>query len=140
MSAAIYLTHKRNKIKSKFHQVIKNFGSTFGLMNKKVTSQLHRELIPTKLVSNNINQLLKKSHLFIENILISKKAISFFFQFFPRILENKYQNNIDWTRCRFSGQSTKIFVKKVQIIEKIFVTSKGNIISVKRHELGLLIR
>ena len=51
-----------------------------------------------------------------------------------------YQENIDWTRGRFSGQTIQIVVRDGKIMEKVFLTPKGNKISVKRSELGLLLR
>jgi len=53
---------------------------------------------------------------------------------------NSYQENIDWTRGRFSGQTIQIIVRDGKIMEKVFLTPKGKKISVKRSELGLLLR
>ena len=53
---------------------------------------------------------------------------------------NSYQENIDWTRGRFSGQTIQIVVRGGKIMKKVFLTPKGNKISVKRSELGLLLR
>ena len=41
---------------------------------------------------------------------------------------------------RFSGQTIRIIVREGKIIEKIFVSPKGNKISVKRSKLELRIR
>ena len=50
------------------------------------------------------------------------------------------EEEIDWTRGRFRGSLLSIIVCNGLVIEKIFLTSKGSIISVKRSELGILER
>jgi len=39
---------------------------------------------------------------------------------------NSYQKYIDWTGGRFSGEIRQIFVRDGKIMEKVFLTSKGN--------------
>ena len=56
------------------------------------------------------------------------------------IRDSSYQENIDWTRGRFSGQTIQIIVRDGKIMEKVFLTPKGKKISVKRSELGLQLR
>ena len=55
-------------------------------------------------------------------------------------LDKSYQENINWTRGRFSGETIQIVVRDGKIMEKVFLTPKGNKISVKRSELGLMVR
>ena len=50
------------------------------------------------------------------------------------------QEKIDSTRGRFTGQAIQILLRDGKIMEKVFLTPKGNKISVKRIELGLLFR
>ena len=51
-----------------------------------------------------------------------------------------YQDIIDWFQGRFSGQTMRIIVREGKIIEKVFVSPKGNKISVKRSKLEERIR
>ena len=51
-----------------------------------------------------------------------------------------YPDIIDWIQGRFSGQTIRIVVREGQIIERIFLTPKGNRILVRRTELGLRLR
>ena len=81
---ATYLKDETNKIELKHHQVT----NKFGLIHQKVTSKFHREIIEIKQVNNNINQWIKKSNLSIKNIIIPKRAISFFNTF----LKNNRKN------------------------------------------------
>ena len=55
----------------------------------------------------------------------------------PAEEKNTYKEDINWTRGRFSGQAVQIIVKDGVIDEKVYVTPQGNIIKVKRKELGL---
>ena len=43
-------------------------------------------------------------------------------------------------RGRFSGQTIRMIVREGKIVEKVFLTPKGNRISVKRSELELRLR
>ena len=140
MQVATYEKDKKKKIESKYHLVTKKIEYTCGLIHKNVAIKFHRERTQTKFLRININKLMKKSKIFIEAIVIPGQKISLFWQISSKKLDNYCQDNIDWTRGRFSGDVKKIFVRQGQIIEKVFITSKGNIISVKRSELGLLLR
>ena len=48
----------------------------------------------------------------------------------------KYKESIDWTRGRFSGRVVSIVVSGGVIVEKLFLTSQGSLIVVRRSELG----
>ena len=136
----MYLKDKKKKIESKYHQVTKEFESTYGVIHQKVTSKFHREPLERKLIRMNINKLIKKSTVSMKSKIIPKKTKFLFSIFSTKRLENTCQKSIDWTRGRFSGQTIQIFVREGQIVQKVFLTPKGNIISVKRAELGLLPR
>ena len=73
------------------------------------------------------------------NIKSNQNSV-FLIQFLSKKLDNSFKYDIDCNRCRFSGQIKQIFILHGEIIEKVFITLKGNIISVKRSELGLLLR
>lgn len=47
-----------------------------------------------------------------------------------------FDSQFDWTRNRFQGNLQKIVVSEGIITEKIYLTPKGNRISIKRRELG----
>ena len=140
MPVAIYLKDKQKKIESKYHQVAKQFESKYALIHRKVTSRFHREATETELVRLSINNLITKSILASESKIKSQRKIPIFSKTPTKKIANSYQENIDWTRGRFSGQAIKIVVRDGKIIEKVFLTSKGNMISVKRSELGLLLK
>ena len=136
MPVAKYLKGKQKKIESKYHQVAKQFESKYELIHRKVTSRFHREVQEIDLV----NDLIIKSTVSVERKRKSKSKISIFSKSSTKKVANSYQENIDWTRGRFSGQTIQIVVRDGKIMEKVFLTPKGNKISVKRSELGLLLR
>ena len=140
MTVSTYIKDKKHKIEFKYHQFIKTIESAYGLIQQKVTSKFHKEKTQTKFFRTNINKLIKKSKLFIESRGIMKWEIAFFSKVSSDKLDNSYKENIDWTRGRFFGQIKQIIIRQGQIIEKVFVTPKGHIISVKRSELGLLLK
>jgi len=138
MPVATYLKDKQKKIESKYHQVAKQFESKYELIHRKVTSRFHREVPEIELVRSSLNDLITKSTASIQRK--SKSKISIFSKTSITKVANSYQENIDWTRGRFSGQTIQIVVRDGKIMEKVFLTPKGNKISVKRSELGLCSR
>ena len=140
MPVATYLKDKQKKIESKYHQVAKQFGSKYELIHRKVTSRFHREVPEKELARSSINDLITKSIAPVERERESKSKISSFSKTSTKKGANSYQENIDWSRGRFSGQTIQIIVRDGKVMEKVFLTPKGNKISVKRSELGLLLR
>ena len=136
MPVATYLKDKQKRIESKYHQAAKQFESKYELLHRKVTSRFHREVHEIHLV----NDLIRKSTASVERKRKSKSKISIFSKTSIIKVANSYQENIDWTRGRFSGQTIQIVVRDGKIMEKVFLTPKGNKISVKRSELGLMLR
>ena len=140
MPVAAFLKDQQKKIESKYHRVAKQFESKYELIHRKVTSKFHREVPEIELVRSSLNDLIKKSTVSVERKRKSKSKISIFSKSSTKKVANSYQENIDWTRGRFSGQTIQIIVRNGKIMEKVFLTPKGKKISVKRSELGLLLR
>ncbi|WP_320663511.1 hypothetical protein [Prochlorococcus sp. MIT 1223] len=124
----------------RYQHVAKQLESTYGLIQEKVTSRFYRETTEIELVRSNLNRLLQKSIIPTKNKTISQIKDSKLPTLSNKKADNHHKDNIDWTRGRFSGQIVQIIVIKGQVIEKVFLTPKGNLISVKRRELGLLAR
>ena len=140
MPVATYLKDKQKKIESKYHRVAKQFESKYELIHRKVSSRFHREVPEIELVRSSLNDLIKKSTASVERKRKSKIKISIFSKSSIKKVANSYQENIDWIRSRFSEQTIQIIVRDGKIMEKVFLTPKGKKISVKRSELGLLLR
>ena len=140
MRVAIYFKHKKKKIESKYHQVAQRFESQYELIHRQVTSRVHRETTETEIIRSKINNLITQSTVSIESKIKSKRFIPLFRRTFTKKIDNFYSHNIDWTRGRFSGQIIQIVVREGKIIEKVFLTPKGNRISVQRSKLELRLR
>ena len=140
MPVATYLKDKQKKIESKHHRVAKQFESKYELIHRKITSRFHREVTEIELVRSSLNDLITKSIASVERERKSKSKISSFSKTSTKKGVNSYQENINWTRGRFSGQTIQIVVRNGKIMEKVFLTPKGKKISVNRSELGLLLR
>jgi len=140
MPVATYLKEKQKKIESTYHLVAKQFESKYELINRKVASMFHKEVPEIELVRSSLNDLITKSTASVERKRKSKSIKSILSKTSIKKVANSYQENIDWTRGRFSGQTIQIVVRGGKIMEKVFLTPKGNKISVKRSELGLLLR
>tara|TARA_Y100001968_G_scaffold333645_1_gene397886 strand:- start:3729 stop:4172 length:444 start_codon:yes stop_codon:yes gene_type:complete len=142
MVVQTHLKQNRKTFHSKYHQVAKQVELQYGLIHKNLTSRFHRERNEIVLVRVKLGNLVKKSLIPNEkNIAVeSIYTNSIFTRLGLNESQHLYEDNLDWTRGRFSGQIVKIIISKGQIIEKIFITPQGNRISVKRVELGLLAR
>ena len=137
MPVATYLKEKRKKIESKYHKVAKRFESQYELIHRKVSSKFHRDVNHTEFIRSNINNLITTSTVSIESKIKLKTFVPIFLKTSTKKIDNFYLENVDWTRGRFSGETIQIVIREGKIIEKIFLTPKGNRISVKRSELGL---
>ena len=140
MLATTYLKHEQKKLESKYHQVIKRFESKYEFIHRKVTSRFHRETTETELIRSRINHLIKKSTVSIESKIKSKRLIPTFSITSTKEIDKFFPDIIDWVRGRFSGQTIRMIVREGKIVEKVFLTPKGNRISVKRSELELRLR
>jgi hypothetical protein len=140
MPVATYLKDKQKIIQSKYHRVAKQFESKYELIHRKVTSRFHREVPEIEFLRSSLNDSITKSTASVEPKRKTKSKISFLSKTSIKKVANSYQENIDWTRGRFSGQTIQIVVRDGKIMEKVFLTPKGNKIFVKRSELGLLLR
>ena len=140
MAVDTYLKNKQKKIKSRYHQVAKQFESKYDFIHRKVISRFHREIPEIELVRKSLNDLITKSTVSVEEKRKSRSKIPIFFKRSFKKVAISYQENIDWRRGRFSGQTIQIIVRDGKIMEKVFLTPKGNKIFVKRSELGLLLR
>ena len=140
MPVATYLKNNQKKIESKYHQVTKQFETQYKLIHRKITSRFHREVPEIELVPSSLNDLITKSTVSVERKRKSKRKTSIFSKTSTKKGADSYHEDIDWTRGRFSGKTIQILVRDGKIMEKVFLTPKGNKISVKRSELGLLLR
>ena len=140
MPVITYLKSKQKKIQSKYHRVTKRFESQYELIHRKLASRFHREQTETELIRYKINNLIAQSKESIESKINSTKFIPDFSRTSTRNNDIFYPDIIDWFQGRFSGPTIKIIVREGKIIEKIFVSPKGNKISVKRSKLELRIR
>ncbi len=57
-----------------------------------------------------------------------------------KIYSRLYPDIIDWYQGRFSGQTIRIVVREGKIIEKVFLTPKGNKMSVRISHLLMRLR
>tara|TARA_Y100001968_G_C19229284_1_gene653654 strand:- start:203 stop:724 length:522 start_codon:yes stop_codon:yes gene_type:complete len=140
MPVFTYLKHKRKKIKSKYHKVAKRFEAKYALIHGKVTSRFHRETTETELIRYKINNLITQSSASIESKIKSERFIPIFSKTSSKERDKFYPDVFDWLRGRFSGRTIRIVVREGKILEKIFLSPKGNRISVKRSKLEVRLR
>ena len=140
MPVITFLKRKQKKIQSKYHRVAKRVESQYEFIHRKLASRFHREQTETDLIRYKINNLITQSKESIENKINSTKFIPDFSKTSTRNNDIFYPDIIDWFQGRFSGQIIRIILREGKIIEKVFVSPKGNKISVKRSKLELRIR
>ena len=140
MTFATYLKNKQSNIKSKFHRFTKRFESKYELIHQKLTSRFHRGTTERGLTRTKINNLITQSPEFFKNKIRSKRFIPVFSETSTKINNRLYPDILDWYQGRFSGQTIRIVVREGKIIEKVFLTPKGNKILVKRNRFYLRLR
>ena len=140
MRVVTYLTNNKKKLQSKYHRVTKDFESKYELMQRKLTSAFHRETNKTELIRFKIDGLITQSTESIERTVKSKRLIPVFSRTSTKKNYSFYPDIIDWFQGRFAGQTIRLVIREGKIIEKVFLTPKGNRISVQKSELELLLR
>ena len=145
MTVGTYLRDQKKDVSSKFQMVRDQLELTYELIQEQVYSKFHsNEKIPT---SMNLNAGQTPFESADESFLIELRGtIATFLSSFDLagVLEKNWkrmiERRVDWTRGRFTGKVEKIILKGGVIREKSFLTAKGNLIIVKRSDLGILIR
>ena len=140
MPVVTYLKNSQKKIHSKYHQVTKRFESKYELIQRTLASRFHRETAETELIRFKINDLVTQSTESIERKIKSKILIPVVSRTSTKNNYSFYPDFIDFFQGRFSGQTIRLVVREGKIIEKVFLTPKGNRISVKRSKLELRLR
>ena len=140
MTVATFLKNNQKIIESKYHQVEKRFESKYELIHRKLTSKFHRESNKTELIRSKIHNLIAKSTESIESKIKSEGFSSVFSRTSFNNIDKFYPDILDWIQGRFSAQTIRMIVREGKIVEKVFLTPKGNRIFVKRSELELWLR
>tara|TARA_Y100001968_G_scaffold328057_1_gene374414 strand:+ start:2905 stop:3423 length:519 start_codon:yes stop_codon:yes gene_type:complete len=140
MPVVTYMKNKQKNIQSKYHHFTKRFESKYELIHMKLTSRFHSESTERELIHSKINNLITQSTESIESKIKSKRFIPFFSRTSTQKNYWFYPDVLDWFHGRFSGQIIRIVIREGKIIEKVFLTPKGNRIFVKRSKLELQLR
>ena len=140
MPVAIYLKTQQRSIESKYHQIAKRFESKYELIHRKLISRFHREPTETELIRFKINKLITKYTVSIESKIKSKRFIPIFSTTSTKEIDQFYPDILDWLIGRFTGETIRMVVREGKIVEKVFLTPKGNRICVKRSKLELGLR
>ena len=140
MPVAIYLKTKQRSIESKYHKVAKRFVSKYELIHQKLISRLHRESTQTEFIRFKLNKLITKYTVSIESKIKSNRFIPVLSTTSTKQLNQFYPDILDWLLGRFSGETIRMVVREGKIVEKFFLTPKGNRICVKRSKLMLRLR
>ena len=140
MTVVTYLKKNKKKIQSKYHRVTKKIESKYELMQRQLTSRFHRETTETELIRFKVKNLITQSTESIDKKVKLKRLIPSFSRTSPKRNYRCYPDIIDWFQGRFAGQTIRLVIREGKIIEKVFLTPKGNRISVQKSELELLLR
>tara|TARA_Y100001968_G_C19331202_1_gene704403 strand:+ start:287 stop:769 length:483 start_codon:yes stop_codon:yes gene_type:complete len=137
MVASIDLQQKPKTLKSKYHQFKNKLESSYGAIRGTVSSKLDQRKQKVNDVRNSLNKLIEKSSSPYLEKPILKIRINIKTSTTAKDIKTNYEESIDWTRGRIKGELIQVIIKEGVIVEKAFITPKGSLIIVKRHELGL---
>ena len=118
----------------------KRFELKYELIHSKLISRFYRKTTETELIRSKINNLIIQSTESIENQIRLKRFIPALSETSTKVDSRLYLDIIEWYQGRFSGQTIRIIVKEGKIIEKVFLSPKGNKISIKISHLLLRLR
>ena len=107
MPVSTYFNVGKNKIKSRYHQVTKRLGTTYGSIHKTVTSKFHHEDNDILLVRYKLNNIFQKSSVPLSSKSTSQEAIPIISKSIFTTIALHYKKNINWSRGRFSGETIK---------------------------------
>ncbi|WP_320667055.1 hypothetical protein [Prochlorococcus sp. MIT 1307] len=142
MVVPTYLKKRQEKRVSKYHLIQNNISSQYQVLKQKLSSKFHRQ---DKLERDGVDQstlnFVEKYDFFLErqDEEINIRELTMPFKALSKDKKiSLSRNRLDWTRGRISGTVSLIVVRDGVIIEKVFLTPKGNKVSVKRSEMGIL--
>ena len=141
-----YTKKQQKDVRSKYHLLINHLESTYELVQEQVFSKFHSSANlsnPCKLDSKHTSIEIKKdfySRYLKKTFLTSLMRLDAKGGDLARYTMNLRERSINWTRGRFNGDIEKIILKDGLIIEKTFITTKGQRIKVHRSELGIFAR
>lgn len=137
MVQAVFVKEKGIKIQSKFHLIKNKIGSKYSNVQSTLFSKFH-EANNSKPNSIHVNLYTFKQ--FVGDSALQRIRLKSFTNSFLNLIPkkgNQGKSKINWTRRRFTGKLISIKIENGLIMEKVFITPKGNIISVSRNSLGL---
>ena len=140
MVGSAYVKQRTKGLGSKYYKVTKQLESSFRFVKGSVVSNFYGETNKTDKLIDYLNRLIEKTAAPSLSKSANKDKNYIASIFCNSQAHNPYKENIDWTRGRFKGDTLNIVVKNGLIIEKVFLTAQGNIIIIKRKDLGLFAR
>ena len=130
MEIPTYLKNKKNKPTRIVLHIQKQFFVGYQEIHINVINRFIRWKHPEfLLINNSITNTIHKYAMLFQ--LRNKKNLS------GKAKANT-SDRISWTRRRFNGELLSITIRSGLITEKVYVTQKGSLITVKRDELGIL--
>ncbi len=146
MTVGTFTKKQQRDVRSKYHLLINHLESTYELVQEQVISKFHSSANlsnPCKLDSKHTSIEVKEdfySRYLKKTFLTSLMRLDAKGGDLARYTMNLRERSINWTRGRFNGDIEKIILKDGLIIEKTFITTKGQRIKVHRSELGIFAR
>ncbi len=145
MTVGTYIRQQETDARSKFDLVRDHLEFTCRSIQEQFFSKFYKNgnfLNSSDLqVRQTTSDFLEDSSFFDSiNIFLPSSTFSNLVGIFETTWKDHMQTRIDWTRGRFAGKIYKIILKDGVILEKTFLTTKGNMITVKRSELGIFVR
>ena len=140
MPVSIYLKTQQRSIESQYHQISKRFKSKYEFIHRILISMVHKEPTEEEFIRFKVNKLITKDTLSVESKIKSNRFIPIFSITSTKQLNQFYPDIFDWLLGRFSGLTIRMVVREGKIVEKVFLTPKGNRICVKRSKLEIRLR
>jgi len=146
MVVPTYLKKKQNGDFSKYHRLQKQVSSKYVFIKNQVVSKFHgfnqnraQNIYQSTLdfvTRYDVQYDIKEES---EGKKTNELLVPLEIMPFTSYKMGNFHEQIDWRRGRIVGETISIVVKEGLIIEKVFLTPRGNLISAKRTELGFFL-
>lgn len=135
-----YLQKRQQRHFFKSHLIHKSISSKYQFIKRKFFSRFHRFRVQdiSQVDQITLDFLARYEFILEEENNKIKEFSSQKNTFRVNSKKQSIKEILDWTRRRIKGEVISIIVKDGVITEKVFKTSRGNEICIKRKQLGII--
>ena len=140
-----YLQKRQKRASSRYHRFQDEISAKYSLVKNQVSSKFHgwKKHQSRQVEKSTLDFVVKYDLLSLKREAHEIKKIEELMKPVDTLNSLSYKTPSrephNWKRGRITGHAVSIVVRDGKIVQKVYLTAKGNKISVKRNQLGLLV-